>query len=387
MEVPFVYGKIAFEPEFTDREDDLQWLLSNFEAGNNTILISPRRWGKSSLVSKAIAQYATKRNEVVCCSIDLFSVRTEEEFYKLFAEEVLKATQNTMEKIQEVLKSFLGKFIPRVSYGMDGVNDISIGLDWKEVVKNPDQILDLPEKIAEQKGVRIIICIDEFQNIAVFEDPLAFQKKLRSRWQKQKSSSYCLYGSKRHMMLDVFTKPSMPFYKFGDIRFLEKISGENWIKFILKRFADTGKVISENLAGHIALLVDNHPHYVQQLAQKAWLFTKKACNETVVEQAHDSLMRHLSGLFQMITDSLSNTQINLLQALVAGEHQFTTKEVIEKYKLSSSANVTRARKALVDKEVLDVVDNKLIFLDPVYSAWLKRYYFKMEPLKPADKQP
>lgn len=378
MDVPFIYGKIAFDPDFTDREADLQWLLSNFEAGNNAILISPRRWGKSSLVAKAVAEYGAKNKQVVCCSFDLFSVRTEEEFYKLFAEEVLKATQSSMEKIQEVLKNFLGKYIPRVSYGIDGINDISIGLDWKEVLKNPDQILDLPEKIAEQKGIRIIIGIDEFQNIAVFDEPLAFQKKLRSRWQKQKNCSYCLYGSKRHMMLDVFTKSSMPFYKFGDIRFIEKISENNWIIFIKKRFADTGKSITEKLAAHIAWLVDNHPHYVQQLAQKAWLFTQIECHERVIEEAHDSLIRNLSGLFQMITDTLSNTQINLLQALVSGEHQYTTKEVIEKYKLSSSANVSRAKNALIDKEVLDAVDNKLFFLDPVYSAWLKRYYFKME---------
>lgn len=378
MEVPFVYGKIAFEPDFTDRKDDLQWLLSNFEAGNNCILISPRRWGKSSLVAKSVAEFKEKSKQVVCCTIDLFSVRTEEEFYKLFAEEILKATQSSMEKIQEALKSFLGKFIPRVSYGIDGVNDISLGLDWKEVVKNPDQILDLPEKIGEQKGIRLIICIDEFQNIAVFDDPLAFQKKLRSRWQRQKRSSYCLYGSKRHMMLDVFTKPSMPFYKFGDIRFIEKIKEENWINFIVKRFDDTGKAITEKLAAHIAWLVDNHPHYVQQLAQKVWLFTEKVCTESIVEQAHDSLMGHLSGLFQMITDTLSNAQINLLQAIVAGENQYTTKEVIEKYKLSSSANVVRAKNALIEKEVLDVAGNKLIFLDPVYSAWLKRYYFKLE---------
>lgn len=378
MEVPFVYGKIAFAPDFTDRDEDLQWLLSNFKAGNNTILISPRRWGKSSLVAKAVALYQAGKKDVVCCSIDLFSVRTEEEFYKLFAEEILKATQSSMEKIQEALKSFLGKFIPRVHYGMDGINDISIGLDWKEVVKNPDQILDLPEKIAQQKGIRIIICIDEFQNIAVFDEPLAFQKKLRSRWQRQKRVSYCLYGSKRHMMLDVFTKPSMPFYKFGDILFMDKISEAYWVDFIVKRYADTGKVISDKLAAHIAFLVDNHPHYVQQLAQKAWLFTKKVCSEKVVEQAYDSLMRHLSGLFQMITDSLSNTQINLLQAVVSGEHQYSTKEVIEQYKLSSSANVVRAKNALIEKEVLDIVDNKLIFLDPVYSAWLKKYYFKLK---------
>jgi ABC-type Fe3+-hydroxamate transport system substrate-binding protein len=96
-------------------------------------------WGKSSLLAKAISQYQAKNIEVVCCSIDFIAVRTEEEFYKLFAEELLKATQSSIEKIQEALKNFLEKFIPRVSYGIDGINDMAIALDWKEVVKIPDQ--------------------------------------------------------------------------------------------------------------------------------------------------------------------------------------------------------------------------------------------------------
>lgn len=84
-------------------------------------------------------------------------------------------------------------------------NEISLEFDWNEIRKNPDEILDLAERIAIDKGIRIVVCVDEFQNIAEFNDPLYFQKKLRSHWQQHQYVSYCLYGSKRHMMLDVFT--------------------------------------------------------------------------------------------------------------------------------------------------------------------------------------
>ena len=96
-------------------------------------------------------------------------------------------------------------------------------LDWKEVKKGQDEILDLAENICKNKKIKVVVCIDEFQNIAFFDEPLAFQKKLRAHWQHHKQTSYCLYGSKRHLLMDIFSSQSMPFYKFGDVIFLEKI--------------------------------------------------------------------------------------------------------------------------------------------------------------------
>ena len=96
--------------------------------------------------------------------------------------------------------------------------------------KDPD-ILNLAEKIAQENNLRFVICIDEFQNISAFENPLDLQKKIRAHWQKHKYVSYCLYGSKRHMMIDVFTAPSIPFYKFEDILFLDPL-----YKFWLKEY-------------------------------------------------------------------------------------------------------------------------------------------------------
>ncbi len=96
---------------------------------------------------------------------------------------------------------------------------------------------------------------------------MAVQKQLRSHWQKHQDVSYCLIGSKRHLLMHVFTSPSMPFYKFGDMMFIEKISTKDWEKYITERFHATGKEIEPEQSGRIALLVDNHPYYVQQLAQ------------------------------------------------------------------------------------------------------------------------
>ena len=109
--------------------------------------------------------------------------------------------------------------IPKFSFGIDPQNDFSIGFDWDEIKKNASEILNLPEVISQSKNIELVICLDEFQNIAHFKNPLAFQKKLRSHWQHHQEVSYCLYGSKRNMMTELFENKSMPFYKFGDIIF------------------------------------------------------------------------------------------------------------------------------------------------------------------------
>lgn len=375
MITPFTFGKIATGDEFTNREADIQRLSNNFNAGTNSILISPRRWGKSSLVRKS-AELASKQNKKLrFCFIDLFNIRNEEHFYQVLAQELIIISASKWEERIENTKKFISQFIPKITYSLDINNEFALGLDWKEVQKQPEQIIQLAEKIAIEKGIKIVLCIDEFQNIAEFDTPLAFQKKLRAHWQTHTHVSYCLYGSKRHMMMEVFASSSMPFYKFGDLIFLEKISEAHWITFITKRFEATGKSISTENAGEIARLVEFHPYYVQQLAQLTWLRTSKIANEQDIQEAHEQLMMQLSLLFQNITDSLSNTQVNFLHALLQEVLQFSSKETLAHYRLGTSANVLRIKEALVNKEIVDIKGAKIEFLDPVYKQWLKRYYF------------
>jgi uncharacterized protein len=377
MTTPFIFGKIAYDSNFTNRENESLRLMTNFTSGINTILISPRRWGKSSLVAKSstLAKKADKQLRFVF--IDLFNVRTEEEFYILLAKNVLLQSNTKIEDIIERAGKFLGRLVPDLSFSPDSSNEFSISFDWNEVKKNPDEILNLSENIAREKNFKFVICIDEFQNISSFGDSLAIQKKLRANWQKHKNTTYCLYGSKRHMLMDVFTSSSMPFYKFGDILFLQKIEKTALQKFVIKRFKDTGKIIDKKLAEMIVDMAECHPYYVQQLAQLVWLRTAVECNEEIVLNAHESLILQLDYLFQKLTDDLSNTQVNFLKALISGESQLSSKNVIDRYNLGTSANVSKIKSSLENKEIIDLFDHSITILDPMYSYWLKYHYFKI----------
>ena len=352
MEVPFIYGKIAIGKDFCDREKETTYLVQYFTSLINTIIFSPRGWGKSSLVNKAAKLAMAQDSNLRICHIDLFNVRSEEHFYSLLAQKVLAATSTNWEEAIESAKSFFSHLVPKISIGTDPTNEVSIDFDWDEVKRNPDEVLDLAEKIARKKGLKIVICVGEFQNISEFTDPDYFQKKLRSHWQLHQNVAYCLYGSKRHMMMEMLTDTSKPFYKFGNLMFLNKIETPCLMEFFKSRFADTGKGIDNEASYLIAKLVDNHPYYAQQLAQLSWLRTKDVCTVEIVREAHSALVEQLSLLFVTITETLTTQQLNYLKALIAGEKAISSTEVMHRYQISSTISIFRSKVTLIKSDIL-----------------------------------
>ena len=375
METPFIFGKIATEKNFTDRETETANLVQSFTSLINTIIISPRRWGKSSLVNKAAKLAMEQDRKLRICHVDLFNVRNEVHFYSLLAQKVIAATSTKWEEAVESAKSFFSHLVPKISIGSDPTNEVSIDFDWESIKQNPDEVLDLAEKIAKKKGVKIVICVDEFQNISEFTDPDYFQKKLRSHWQQHQNVAYCLYGSKRHMMMEVFTNSSKAFYKFGDLMFLDKIDTPCLVEFFNTRFSETGKTITEDAANLIVKLVDNHPYYAQQLAQLSWLRTKDVCDVEIVREAHAALVEQLSLLFVTITETLTTQQLNYLNALIAGEKAISSTDVMHRYQISSTTSVARSKAALIKNDILDSKAGEISFQDPIYAYWLKSEYF------------
>jgi AAA+ ATPase superfamily predicted ATPase len=373
--MPFVFGKIAELQDFTDREEERKRLAQNFLALVNTTIISPRRWGKSSLVKRVVNDLSVDNKDVKFCLIDIFNIKNETGFYLNFAKNLLKSTSTKWEDWVANAKEFLSQLVPKITFSPDNQAEFSFGIELSEITQHPDDIIELAETIAQKKGIKIVVCIDEFQNIANFENPLAFQQKLRSHWQHHQNVCYCLYGSKRHMLIDIFSNPSMPFYKFGDIMFLEKIDNKVWGKFIQKRFKDTNKRISKKEGEYLAALVANHPYYVQQLAQQAWLRTKTSCTKIIIDNSLQNLKNQLSLLFIGLIENLSITQLNFLKAILDGETVFG-QENLQKYNLGTSANIIRIKDSLISKEVIDIQMKRIEIQDPIFALWLKEDYFK-----------
>lgn len=374
MNSPFVYGKLAKQGNFTDRESDTLELKRDFLNLTNTILISPRRWGKSSLVVKAGEEAMLEDNRLKICYLDIFNARTEDEFYEKFAATLIKGTASRIEEIFSNALRYASTLVPSLSAG-DMVNSVNLEFKLKTPSKSADEILDMAERIAVEKNIRIVVCIDEFQQISNYGDSDAFQAKLRSHWQQHQHVAYCLYGSRRHMMIEVFTNSEKPFYKFGKTVFLDKIAEDRWPEFIISKFHETGKSISRDLCEKIVGYVDNNPYYIQQLCEETWNRTETDTTEENVDEAFQSIVRGQAALNLSLTGTLTLTQQNLLNAIVDGQKELTSSVVLEEYGLRNSLTVQRAKKALVNLDIIDNFGKEVTMEDPIYAYWLKNIYF------------
>lgn len=371
MKRAFVYGKSVEGENFTDRVKETKRLKLNFENGINVILVSPRRMGKSSIVKKVKSEITDPSIKVVF--MDIYDCRNEYDFYNRFATALLKETATKTGQIIENIKRFLVRLTPKIAFSPEPMQEMSISLGITPQNYQPEEILQLPELIAKEQDVHLVVCIDEFQQIGEFDNSLTVQKRLRGIWQHQQNVSYCLFGSKKHVMTRLFQNHKMPFYQFGEMMFLDKIPTEDWMPFICSRFESQGKRISAELAKRICETVENHSSYVQQLAWNVLAETEKETTEKDYENGVEALLAQCSGLFEQQIQGLTAYQMNFIRAICNGVHSdFGSKAILEEYDLGTKSNISRIKTTLQDKELIDITKEGVYLEDPVFRLWLKR---------------
>lgn len=369
----FVYGVAVSDYNFIGREQETKRLLDNFRGGINVILMSPRRLGKTSLVKHVCNKL--DEEDIITIYLDIFGCKSEYDFYNKLAAEVLKQTASKHELWLEEAKEFIYRLTPKISFSPEPNADFAISLGITPKTHTPEEVLGMAEKIAIKKGKRIVICIDEFQQIGEMANSKQIQARLRTVWQHQKQVSYCLFGSKHHLMSAIFLHRSMPFYQFGDIISLDKIATADWVEYIVSHFADGKRTISRALAEDICKFTENYSAYVQQLS---WLvFTQKEEGETVTEedvkQAMNDLLATNEILFMQMIEPLSEYQLNFLRAIASGvTKDFGLSEVREEYKLGSYSNINRLKTALLERDLIEKRGAETVMTDPVFAKWIKR---------------
>ena len=367
-----MYGMSVEGDNFTDRVKETKRLKLNLENGINVILVSPRRFGKSSIVKKVISEITNPKIKMVF--MDIYDCKDEYAFYNRFAAEVLKQTASKAEQVIDNIKKFLVRLTPKIAFSPEPTSEFSLSLGITPHNYQPEEILQLPEVIGKSQGVHVVVCIDEFQQIGEMPDSLSIQKRLRGIWQHQRNVSYCLFGSKKHLMTTLFQNRRMPFFQFGEIMFLDKIPTDDWVPFICSRFKSQGKEISETLARKICETVDRNSSYVQQLAWNVLAETEKTATEENFFRGVESLLAQCSALFQEQLKGLTSYQLNFIRALCDGVNKdFGSKSVLEDYHLGTKSNVSRIRAALQSKEMIDVEDGVVYLEDPVFRIWFRRY--------------
>ena len=374
MNTPFQYGTLATRENFVDRVEDRAQLKNFLSSHINVMLVSPRRWGKSSLVKVAMEELQDEDKDVRVCYIDAFSIGSEAEFYRTFASQVIACASSKLEKRIQDAKKFLTGVVPQVVIKDDVTNFMAFDVKFVPQEQDKMDILRLPETLAHAKKIKIIVCIDEFQQLANLPEYKNMEGKMRSAWQQQERVSYCLYGSKRHMMLDIFNNSNSPFYRFGQLLFLNKIPKEEWMPFIVKMFKKSGKRISDEFASRICDLTECHSWYLQQCCYFVWNATVTEVSEQSFSYGLKQMINTNSPMFLNDTETLAASQIEMLRAIKDGVLQLSSTETRTKYHLGNPNTISKNKKVLQNKDIVEVKGGKMVFVDPIYRLWFEREY-------------
>ena len=258
MKNPFKFGTIVEAEYFTDRVKEVAYICQFIQSANHLILISPRRFGKSSVVAKAVKE--SRRDSITVnlqqvTSVADLSAKLLREFYKV----------HPVERVRHLITHF--RIIPTVSTNaLTGSIEVSFqpGVDGTMLLED---VMALIEK-AHSEDNRLIVVLDEFQDILDLDPHL--DKKLRAIMQMQKHVNYILLGSQESMMTDIFEKKKSPFYHFGQLMRLGKLPREDFYHYLSERLASCFKDEHDTLADRILTYTSCHPYYSQQLAANIW---------------------------------------------------------------------------------------------------------------------
>lgn len=376
MAKSFVYGVEVTDYNFTGREKEIKRLKADFENGLNVILMSPRRLGKTSLV-KQVCEKLKDHSDLITVYLDIFGCKTDYEIYNKLAAALLYQTSSKTRLWLEEAGNFISRLTPKISISPEPLDEFSVSLGISPKTHSPEEILDLAEQIALKKNKRIVVCIDEFQQVGNLTNSFQVQALMRGVWQHQKHASYCLFGSKHHLMGSIFLDKSMPFYQFGDLITLREMETAEWVPYIVGHFRDGNRQISDELAARLCESVSNYSSYVQQLAWQ--VYTQLDEGQTATSDNLDEGLRELleinDALFSQQIEPLTAYQMNFLRAIADGvDTGFGKAAIRNQYGLGTYTNVSRLKQAMLEKDFVESNMKHLKFTDPVFRLWFKKKY-------------
>ena len=374
MENPFIFGEIVKQRHFVDREKELQNLIRDLADGQKLFLLSPRRFGKSSLVSLALLKLEKRHIRTV--NITVSSYANYEQFLEKFAERVLRAA-GPWDRVKGLVGRFIQRVQPTITFNpLNGETTISFsrfaGADPSVLAAD---VFAMPAEMAKNGGFRMAICLDEFQQIELFGGP-AVENVLRNEVQRQRNIGYVFSGSQPSLMEEILSA-GRPFHKAGPTIFLDKIAAEAWHEFIKIQFRNRRRKISEEALNRLVDAADLIPYDVQRIAHELWdyaeLRNKAALDVPDVDAVVGELVRGQAEYFERLWEQLTSRQRAVLQALSQqGPADLHSQAGREQYRLGPASTVQKALQALDSQDIIDRYHGDYFFVDPLFANWIRR---------------
>lgn len=366
---PFVYQGYVSPDYFCDRTEETEELIANLQNGRNTVLISPRRIGKTGLIKNAFFRLSEQEKDSKCLYIDIFATKNQHDFVQLLgtaiAQEVLSKERRAVKRLLE----FFGSWRPVFSTDpITGLPTVSVSIEPTLTEVTLKTVFDY----LKQSKHQIYIAIDEFQQITNYPDS-GIEALLRSYIQFAPNVHFVFSGSKRHLMLQIFNSPDRPFYQSTVTMGLNPLHEEIYYAFALRFFEDKRGSFSQDVFHYIYQRFEGVTRNIQLILNRLYETEK---NVTKKEQA-DEAIRHIvnrnSMQYEELIGFLTDNQLAVVRA-VAQEGVVESpqgSDFIKRYDLPGSSSVKTAIETLADKDIVYRTPKGYIIYDHFFALWLR----------------
>ncbi len=371
---PFIVtGKI--EPEyFCDRVNESARLIKSITNGNNLVIISPRRMGKTGLI-----QFCYDKPEIgedyYTFFIDILHTSSLREFTYLLGREIYETLLPRSKKMTnlfiQTIKSISGKF------GFDPITNLPTFNVELGDIERPEYTLDEIFQYLSNADKPCVIAIDEFQQIAKYPEK-NIEALLRTHIQKSVNSHFIFAGSERHMMQEMFTSAARPFYHSADILELRAIVPEIYIPFIIGHFEKRNRRINAENVEKVYNLFQGHTYYIQKTFNESFADTPEGedCTLEIIQTAINSMIDSNDTIFREILSNIPEKQKELLYAIAKDgkAERITSASFVKRHKLSSASSVQSAAKKLLERDIITEINKVFSVTDRLFAMWINNLY-------------
>lgn len=345
---PFPFAKYLGAEYFCDREEELKKLKEARESHAHTVIISPRRLGKTGLIKRYFED--ADKEGVKCIYIDVMSTHNPEEFLESLTTALYIFAQKERSWVDK-LTNWIQRLNPVISFDpFTGIPQVSFNIQTEAQVKNT---LEACFEWLENLNIPLAIAIDEFQQVSHYESA-NMEALLRSKIQFAENIQFIFSGSQQHLLAEMFTMPKRPFFSSAELMHLKPIDRATYSKFIESQFSKLDKKIDPEVIEQCLNYSKTHTFYTQRLSSKLFNLTEHTCTMETFKDAISAIQIETESNFQNYKNLLTKGQFTLLKAIAKEERVVspTSSSFLSKHSLGAASSVKRSLNSLIEKEVI-----------------------------------
>jgi len=381
MESPFVYYRYVTGKNFLGRKEDCRILGNLLSQGEHVSIYESPKSGKMSVIQQTLLNIRVSGMQFVVGQFNLLNVRTVASFLQRYGSTAIRTVASTPEEYAEIVSEYLGGTHFVFDQNRYSSDDEILSLGWDLDDNDIAAILQLPYRLSVDKDVRLIMIIDEFQNIDYTEDGERLLKAMEKLFAEMRTAGWtkCVFllcGSMVNAMKDIFEVRHF-FHRQVEHLELRKIDEREIIEYVHRGFMLSGKEIDRSLLHGTCKLFRCNMWYINHFIAICDSLSKGYIVESTLIEALNIILSIHEPRFIATMAGLTTFQVSMLKAIIDGNVRFSAAEVIRNYGLNSSANVKRVKDALVKKEIVTFNEkDEPVILDPLFEYWVTKYYFE-----------